>query len=435
MNITVVGLGYVGAVAVGGLSKAGHSVLGVDVDQGKVSSFQRGVCPFYEPELSELISAGLPAGGLRFHGLDEVKEPLGEIILVAVGTPTQPYGGTDLSQVYSAIRWIKERNPGRAVVVMKSTVPPGTGLRLMVEELADSQLRYVFNPEFLREGRAVYDWFHPDRIVIGGEDEEAIEVAKGLYEGIDAPVLITDVTSAEMIKYSANAFLPTKISFINEIASLCDRVGASIDDVVQGIGLDPRIGPSFLQAGLGYGGSCFPKDTRALEFLSAVKGYNCELLRAVINVNNRQRLLPVQALQEVFESLKGVKVTLLGLAFKPNTDDVREAPALDIARLLVELGAKVQAYDPKAMETARPLLPKEVILCDSELAALKGTQAVILVTEWQEFIDLPWGKIAELMAEPRFVFDGRNTLDGHALMKLGFKYRGVGRGRLQSNPA
>ena len=427
MNITVVGLGYVGAVAVAALSKAGHNVLGIDVDQGKVSSFQQGICPFYEPDLSGLISAGLSAGRLRFNRLGEVKASLGEIILVAVGTPTQAYGGTDLSQVYSAIRWIKARDPGKAVIVMKSTVPPGTGLRLMAEELADTQLQYVFNPEFLREGQAVHDWFHPDRIVIGGKDEEAIALVKNMYEGINAPVLVTDVTSAEMIKYTANAFLPTKISFINEIASLCDRLGANIDDVAQGVGLDPRIGSSFLQAGLGYGGSCFPKDTRALEFLSAVKGYNCELLRAVINVNNRQRLLPIQALQENFASLKGVKVALLGLAFKPNTDDVREAPALDIARLLVELGAKVQAYDPKAMETARPLLPKEVVLSNSAMDALRGAQAAVLVTEWQEFIDLAWGKIAELMAEPRFIFDGRNALDGRLLTRLGLKYHGVGR--------
>ena len=427
MEITVVGLGYVGAVAVGALSKAGHNVLGVDVDQRKVTAFQQGACPFYEPGLSELITTGLKEGHLRFELTDEVKVPLGEILLVAVGTPSQPYGGTDLSQVYSAIRWIKERNLGKAVIVMKSTVPPGTGVRLMTEELADTQLRYVFNPEFLREGQAVHDWFHPDRIVIGGNDEESIDLVKEMYKGIEAPLLVTDITSAEMIKYAANAFLPTKISFINEIASLCDRVGANIDDVSQGIGLDPRIGPSFLQAGLGYGGSCFPKDTRALEFLSAVKGYNCELLRTVINVNNRQRLLPIQALQETFPSLKGVKVALLGLAFKPNTDDVREAPALDIARLLVEAGAKVQAYDPKAMETARPLLPKEVLLCDSAMDALQGAQAAILVTEWQEFIDLSWKKVARLMAEPRFIFDGRNALDGRALMRLGFKYHGVGR--------
>jgi UDPglucose 6-dehydrogenase len=428
MNITVIGLGYVGAVAAGALSKAGHSVLGVDVDQGKVTSFQQGTCPFYEPKLSELVRAGLELGQLRFNHLDEVEKPLGEIILVAVGTPTQAYGGTDLSQIYSAIRWIKERNQGKVVLVMKSTVPPGTGIRLMDEELTGTELKYVFSPEFLREGQAVQDWMHPDRIVIGGQDEEAINLAKGMYKGIDAPVLITDITSAEMIKYAANAFLPTKISFINEIASLCDRVGANIDDVAHGIGLDPRIGSSFLRAGLGYGGSCFPKDTRALEFLSSVKGFNSELLRAVINVNNRQRLLPIQAMQEIFETLKDMKVAVLGLAFKPNTDDVREAPALDIIRLLVELGANVHAYDPKAMENARLLLPKEVVLCNSALDALKDTQAIILVTEWKEFIALPWEKIAHMMSEPRFIFDGRNALDGRKLMKLGFKYHGVGRG-------
>ena len=416
-----------GAVAAAALAKAGHNVLGVDVDQDKVSSFQRGICPFYEPELSELIASGLTAGWLRFHRLDEVKELFGEIILVAVGTPSQPYGGTDLSQVYSALQWVRQHDPGSAILVMKSTVPPGTGLRLTAEELADTELRYVANPEFLREGRAVYDWFHPDRIVIGGRDEEAIARVVSIYEGIEAPHVVTDTTSAEMIKYAANALLATKISFINEIASLCDRVRANIDDVARGVGLDPRLGSGFLQAGLGYGGSCFPKDVRSLEFLSSLHGYNCELLRAVINVNNRQRLLPIQVLQETFQSLKGVRVALLGLAFKPDTDDVREAPALDIARLLVELGAKVQAYDPKAMETARPLLPVEVVLCDSALAALKGTQATILVTEWQEFRELPWEQVAQLMGAPRLVFDGRNALDGRLLMRLGFKYRGVGR--------
>jgi len=427
MNITVIGLGYVGAVAAAALSKAGHDVLGLDVDKRKVSSFQTGICPFYEPELSELISKGLAAGRIRFNHLDKVSGALGKIILIAVGTPTQAYGGTDLSQVYSSIHWIKEHSPGKAVILMKSTVPPGTGIRLMNEELGDTKLSYVFNPEFLREGRAVHDWFHPDRIVIGGKDEEAVKLVRNMYEGIEAPVLVTDITSAEMIKYAANAFLPTKISFINEIASLCDRVGANIDDVSRGVGLDTRIGSSFLQAGLGYGGSCFPKDTRALEFLSSVKGFNSELLRAVINVNNRQRLLPIQALQENFETLKGVKVAVLGLAFKPNTDDVREAPGLDIVRLLVELGADVRAYDPKAMENVRPLLPEEVAFSNSALDALKGAQAMILVTEWQEFIDLSWEQVLHVMSEPHFVFDGRNALDPDKLRKLGFEYRGIGR--------
>ncbi|MBC7109252.1 MAG: UDP-glucose/GDP-mannose dehydrogenase family protein [Methanomassiliicoccales archaeon] len=427
MNITVVGLGYVGAVAVGVLANAGHNVVGIDVDKNRVASFQQGVCPFYEPGLSELILKGLQAGRIRFNHVNDMIENLGEIILIAVGTPAQPYGGIDLSQVYSAIRWIKAQNPGEAVIVMKSTVPPGTGLRLLAEELSGTNLRYISNPEFLRQGQAVQDWMHPHRIVIGGRDEAAVSLVKKMYAGIQAPFLITDITTAEMIKYAANAFLATKISFINEIANICEKVGANIDDVSRGIGLDPRIGLSYLNAGLGYGGSCLPKDTRALEFLALVKGLNVELIRAVINVNNRQRLLPIQALQETFRSLKKVKVALLGLAFKPNTDDVREAPALDIARLLVELGADVRAYDPKAMESARRLIPEGIELCSSALEALKGAQALILATEWQELLDLPWKKVRDLMIEPRFVFDGRNALDGHALMKLGFNYRGVGR--------
>jgi UDPglucose 6-dehydrogenase len=427
MRITAVGLGYVGAVAVGALARAGHTVLGVDVSRERIASFKKGVCPFYEPGLSDLISDALAERRIRFALASEVDEALGEIVLIAVGTPTQPYGGTDLSQVVSAIAWVKTHATEDTVLVMKSTVPPGTGARLIREELVGTGLRYVFNPEFLREGRAVYDWFHPDRIVVGGDNEAAVERVKEMYAGIDAPILATDLTSAEMVKYAANAFLPTKISFINEIASLCDRVGANIDDVAQGLGLDARIGPSFLRAGLGYGGSCFPKDTRALEFLSAVKGYNSELLRAVINVNNRQRLLPIQTLEEAFGSLKGVSIAILGLAFKPDTDDVREAPALDIARLLVELGADVRAVDPKAIPLAKTQLPGDVTLCDSSLDALDGAQAAVLVTEWDEFIGLDWKVVAGAMEAPRFVFDGRNVLDGHALKALGFRYRGIGR--------
>ncbi|RJX19123.1 MAG: UDP-glucose/GDP-mannose dehydrogenase family protein [Desulforudis sp.] len=427
MRITVVGLGYVGAVAAAALAHSGYNVVGVDADWERVSAFRQGSCPFYEPKLPELLSSGLAAGRLRFHHPEEMTTPLGEVILVAVGTPSRSYGGTDLSQVRAAIRWVPQYEPGSAVLVMKSTVPPGTGLRLVAEELVNSGLRYVANPEFLREGQAVYDWFHPGRIVIGGENEEAITLVKKMYTGIEAPLLITDITSAETIKYAANAFLATKISFVNEMASLCERVGANIDDIARGIGLDPRIGQSFLRAGLGYGGSCFPKDIRALDFCSAVKGYNFELLRAVINVNNRQRLLPLQALHAAFGTIKGVKVALLGVAFKPHTDDSREAPALDIARLLVEDGAEVRAYDPQAMENARSLLPEKVVLCESALEALRGTQAVVLVTEWPEFCELPWEQVSRVLVPPRLIFDGRNALDGRELMRLGFYYRGVGR--------
>ncbi len=430
MQITVVGLGYVGAVAAAVLSRSGHDVTGIDTDAAKIDAFSSGSCPFYEPGLSDLLEAGIASGNLRF-ALPSVGTTFNaDTAIICVGTPTQAYGGTDLSQVYGALDWIKMHLHARTTVVMKSTVPPGTGERLMREELQDTDLQYVFNPEFLREGRALEDWLHPDRIVLGGDPRVTETLRSTLYSEIDAPALLTDITSAEMIKYAANAFLPTKISFINEMANICDRVGACIDDVARGIGMDSRIGQAFLKAGLGYGGSCFPKDTRALEFLSSVKGCSSALLSAVIEVNNRQRLLPIQALQSQFTSLKGVKVALLGLAFKPETDDVREAPALDIARLLVELGAEVRAYDPKARETARRILPDAVQIKKTAQEALHGSHAAILATEWEEFVRLPWSDIAGKMLEPRYVFDGRNALDRAILLDLGFTYRGVGRGSL-----
>ncbi|MCI0437516.1 MAG: nucleotide sugar dehydrogenase, partial [Chloroflexi bacterium] len=318
----MIGLGYVGSVAAAGLASAGHRVLGVDVDAAKVEAYRAGNVPFYEPGLSELIAEARSRGNLTFARADEVAEPLGEVVLVATGTPAGALGDADLGQVKSALAWAasKQNSSGHGVVVMKSTVPPGTGARLCESILNGSGLRYVSNPEFLREGQAVHDWFNPDRIVIGGSDAEAIETVKALYQEFEAPFVVTDITSAEMTKYASNAFLATKISFINEVAALCDRLGATIDDVVRGISLDPRIGPSFLRAGVGYGGSCFPKDVRALDQLALTYDYNFELLRSVITVNNRQRLLPLYALRERFGRLAGVKVGILGLAFKPHTD-------------------------------------------------------------------------------------------------------------------
>ena len=259
-----------------------------------------------------------------------MSEPYWDVVVITTGTPTIETGAADIRQVHSALNWIKEKQPTGGVVVMKSTVPPGTGVRLAETLLGDTAFDYVSNPEFLGAGQAVHDWFHPDRIVIGGSHDRAIQVVKDLYNGIDAPFVVTDITSAEMIKYAANAFLATKISFINEIALLCERVDASIDEVTKGISLDPRVGPSFLRAGVGYGGSCFPKDVRALDHLALTNGQNFELLRSVITVNNRQRLLPFYALSERFGRLRGVEVSILGLAFKPHTDDIREAPAIDL---------------------------------------------------------------------------------------------------------
>jgi UDPglucose 6-dehydrogenase len=428
MRVTVVGLGYVGSVATAALTHSGHNVLGVDIAEARVLSLREGKSAGYEPRLGELLKEGLEGGRLEFRCLEEVERDLGEVVVIAVGTPSLPTGGADLSQVRAAMRWVVAHASPRTTVVMKSTVPPGTGRRLASQEVKRHGLRYVANPEFLRQGQAVHDWLHPDRIIIGTEDPASTGQALALYRGIEAPVVVTDITTAEMIKYAANAFLATKIAFINEVANLSERLGASIDDVAQGIALDPRIGASYLRAGLGYGGSCFPKDVRALDFLSTAVGEPLELLRAVITVNNRQRYLPVEALHQAFGDLQGVPVAVLGLAFKPHTDDVREAPALDIISWLAEEGAQVRAYDPVAMPGARALLPSSVVFCREPLEALTGARAGILVTEWPELVELDWEAAARVMAPPRFIFDGRNALDPKRLGELGIRYYGVARG-------
>ena len=327
VKITVIGLGYVGTVAAACLSDAGHYVTGVDIDSDLIGTLQAGKAPFFEPGLEDLLQASLGKGRLRFVHRDGFVGPLGEVALVATGTPPGADGAADLNQVWSALMWIKERPCGGTTAVMKSTVPPGTGQRVADRELSGLELRYVSNPEFLREGQAIRDWQHPDRIVIGARpgDAQSVDVVQAMHAGIDAPCIVTDITSAEMVKYATNAFLATRISFINEIASLCERVGASIDAVSQGLAMDPRTGGR-IYAGVGYGGSCFPKDVRALDHLALTTGVSMELLRSVITVNNRQRLLPLHALRERFDrGISGLRVAVLGLAFKPNTDDVREA--------------------------------------------------------------------------------------------------------------
>ncbi len=429
MRISVIGLGYVGSVAAAGLASAGHDVLGVDNNHERIDGFRRGALPFYEPDLSRLIEQETSRGKLRFLHIDEVSETLGEVVIIATGTPSAEAGMADLSQVRSAIEWVSRRQPAGGVVVMKSTIPPGSGIRLWESMLRDASLHYISNPEFLREGQAVKDWFNPDRIVIGGNDDEAIETAKALYKTFKAPVVVTDITSAEMIKYAANAFLATRISFINEIATLCDRLYASVDDVRRGISLDERIGAHFLQPGVGYGGSCFPKDVRALDHLALTSGHQMDLLRSVITVNNRQRLLPLFALREWFDHLSGVTVAVLGLAFKPNTDDVREAPALDLIRILVDEGVQVRGYDPRALSAAKSVLPARVELFDDLMSCIDGAQAIVLMTEWPEIVEADWKEVAGLTRPPHFLFDGRNALDHVRMQHYGFRYFGVGRPR------
>ena len=429
MKITVIGLGYVGAVVASGLAAAGHTVLGVDIDPDRLATLRAGSVHLYEPGLEARVAEGVASGRLSFMHRDDVGEPLGAAAVVATGTPPTDSGAADLSQVKSAVGWIKSRHARDCVVVMKSTVPPGVGRRLLHNELRGTGLRYASNPEFLREGRAVADWDAPDRIVIGAEpgDDHAVAVVRCMHAGIDSPHMVTDITSAEVVKYASNAFLATRISFINEIALLCERIGASIDAVSEGLAMDARVG-SRVYAGVGYGGSCFPKDVRALDYLALTSGVSVDLLRAVIDVNNRQRMLPLHALRRRFNGgLSGVRVGVLGLAFKPLTDDVRDAPSLSLIRELVDEGVEVVAYDPQAGETARRQLPAAVRMAASAGQAAAGAEALVLLTEWQEIIGAEWSCMAAAMRPPRLLFDGRNALDPDAMRALGFEYAGVGR--------
>jgi len=429
VNVAVVGTGYVGLVASCCLANSGHNVIAVEKDPLKLSVLQQGKVPFYEEGLDEIMRSALAKKMLRFTS--NLPTALRDVttVVVAVGTPSLPDGRVDLSQVYGVVQEIVQNAKDEITIIMKSTVPPGTGKILSRKFLAQSSvpIHYACNPEFLREGKAVWDWYHPDRIVVGCDDETVAEKVLELYADIDAPKVVMDVTSAEMVKYASNAFLATKISFINEIANLCELVGADIDNVAPAVGMDKRIGPHFLQAGLGYGGSCFPKDTKGLDYVSSFNGYRFSLLKAVIEVNTHQRIMAVRKIRERMGDLHGRRIAVLGLAFKPGTDDVREAPALDIIRYLVDEGANVTATDPLALKNARPCLPNYVKLLHDPYEAVRGAEALLLATEWPQLVNLDWEKVKQLMCDPFLVVDGRNALDPVKLEKLGFCYCGFGR--------
>ena len=430
MKITVLGLGHLGAVAAGGLASAGHDVTGLDTDHRKVEELRSGRISIYEPGLQECLVSCIDSGNLRFSNLDDFTGPVGQVAMVAAGTPAMPSGEADLAQVRSALSWIKTHKLVGLTVVMKSTVPPGSGADFLRRDFDGSSAHYVSNPEFLREGRALRDWHFPNRIVLGTEEPHSwgIEAVKNMYAGVEAPTLVTDVTSAEMIKYASNAFLATRISFINEMASLCEAIGASIDEVSAALALDGRTGKK-IYAGVGYGGSCLPKDIQALKHLAGAYGLKLDLLDAVTAVNNRQRALPLEKLLSRFGGdLRGTEVGVLGLAFKPGTDDVRGAVSLDVINSLVVQGARVRVYDPRASEGARQLLPGCVEIEDTPEEAARGTQALLVLTEWTEIVNADWQQMAGLMAPPMFLIDGRNTLDAQAMDSLGFEYMGIGRG-------
>ena len=419
MAVGVVGLGWVGLVTAACFAELGHDVVGREIDEERVDALRGGELPFFEPALEELVKRN--AGRLEFT---TELEPLRstELAFVCVGTPPTHSGDADLSAVYAATEELA--GEGGPALVMKSTVPVGTGRRVRARAAGAS---YVSCPEFLREGTAVRDFMEPDRVVIGAEagDEEAAEAVAKLYEPLDAPIVRTDTASAEMIKLASNAFLATKISFINEIANVCDEVGADVTEVARGMGLDDRIGPRFLQAGLGYGGSCFPKDVSALKVLAGNSGYHFQLLSSVIEVNELQKRRVLGKLKRHLGSLSGKRVALLGLAFKPDTDDMREASSLVLASRLDGEGAEVTAYDPIAELAAAEELP-HVTMSASALDALEGADAAVLVTDWPEFAEIDWAKAAKAM-KTAVIVDGRNFLDPDGLRGAGFVYEAIGR--------
>ncbi len=411
------------------LADLGNDVMVVDVNREKIAQLKAHRIPFYEPGLSELVERNAKAGRLRFTTDYEDAVPGAEYAIIAVSTPEGEGGEADLSFVESAANSIADSMDGPLVVVNKSTVPPLTGdmvSRVLRNRNSRHPAAVVSNPEFLREGSAIQDFMHPDRVVIGSHDADAAQKVARLYAPLEAPILITpNIYTAEMVKYASNAFLAARISFINEIALICERVDADAKLVAEGMGLDKRIGPSFLEAGIGYGGSCFPKDVKALAALAERFDYHPELLHAVMAINRDQRMLVIDKLRECLEELPGQVIGLLGLAFKPNTDDLREAPSIDIAKVLLAAGAHVRGYDPAAMERARMLLPDVEYTADAyELAA--GADALVVVTEWNEFRHLDMGKIKETMRKP-VVVDGRNIYDPSMMRGLGFTYRGIGR--------
>jgi UDPglucose 6-dehydrogenase len=418
--IGVVGAGWVGLVTAACFAELGHRIVVRDIVSEKVESLRRGEVPIHEPGLPELIERNRERVLFTAEMAELLDGP--RLVFICVQTPPTYSGDADLSAVQRAVEEIGE--PDGRVLVMKSTVPVGTG-RAIQREAPD--LAYVSCPEFLKEGTAVKDFLEPDRVVIGADadDDWAADAVEAVYKPLEAPIVRTDLSSAEMIKLASNAYLATKISFINEIANVCDEVGADVTEVARGMGLDPRIGSRFLSAGLGFGGSCFPKDTQALKILAGNSGYHFQLLNSVIEVNELQKRRVMAKLSKHLDSLVGKRVALLGLAFKPDTDDMREASSLVLAARLEGEGASVVAFDPVAQERGRELLPG-VEMAASAMEAVEGADAAVLVTEWPEFAELDWGEVAKRMAN-RLLVDGRNFLDPKTVRDAGITYEAIGR--------
>jgi UDPglucose 6-dehydrogenase len=429
MNIAILGVGYVGLVTGACLAKLGNRVICADVDRTKIDCLEKGVMPIYEPGLEEMVAIGAREKSLAFSSDVSGTIRDSELIFICVGTPSDENGAADLTYIRAAAKDMATSLNSYKLVINKSTVPVGS-TRLVEQIIRENapvlhEFDVISNPEFLREGSAIDDFMRPDRIVIGTTSSKAIRLMTELYRPINAPLLVTDPASAEMIKYASNAFLATKVSYINAIANICEAVGADVKEVALGMGYDHRIGFEFLKAGPGWGGSCFPKDCKALVRIAEDSGYDFELLKGAIDVNQEQQSLMVSKLEKLVGDLEGKTIGALGLAFKPNTDDVRDSPAMIIIRKLLEARALVRAYDPVAMNNAKRLLP-QLVICSDPYAVANESDALLVLTEWDEFKWLDFDKIKTLLKNP-IIVDTRNCLDPKLLRQMGFTYEGVGR--------
>jgi len=429
MNISIIGSGYVGLVSGACFAELGNHVICVDNDAKKVNSLKKGIIPIYEPGLEELIMDNQKKKRLKFS--TSIKEAVksSDVIFIAVGTPSMANGEADLTGIENVARSIAQNMDGYRVIVEKSTVPVETCAwikkTITTYIKKNSKFDVVSNPEFLREGSAINDFTHPDRIVVGLESPKAKKIMTELYSPLNRPILVTNIKSAELIKHASNAFLATKISFINALSQICDRVGADVKEVAQGMGLDNRIGRYFLHAGLGYGGSCFPKDLDAFITIAEKIGYDFEILKAVRNTNEEQKKFVFHKIKDALWIIKDKTIAVLGLAFKPNTDDLRNSPSIDLINALKKEGAQIKVYDPKAMEKAKNIL-KEVTYCNDPYQAAKNADCLIVATEWNEFKELNFTKVKKLLKRPLIV-DARNVYDAKLLKSTGFTYIGVGR--------
>ena len=432
MNISIIGAGYVGLVTGTCLAEIGHEVICVDNNPKKIEKLKEGKVPFHEPSLEPLIKYNVSEGRLSFTGEIEDGVKHGEVIFLCVGTPPMPDGSANLEALEEVISEIAKYMDSYKLIVEKSTVPVQTNEwleKLMNEYLEDKTIPYdiASNPEFLREGSAVYDFMHPDRIVVGVNSEKGANLLVKLYNPLNSPILITDINSAELIKHASNAFLATKISFINFVANICEKTGANIDKVKIGVGLDKRIGMSFLNAGIGFGGSCFPKDVTAFRSIAQKVGIEADILKATDDINKSQKEKFICKIKTALGDVEGKKIAVLGLAFKPDTDDIREAPSLRVVEVLKECGAVLRVYDPAAMDNFREIHP-ELYYAKGPYDAIEGSVASVFLTEWNEFKGLDFLKIKN-ETDCNYIFDGRNIFQLDRMEKLGFKYYSIGRGR------